>query len=297
MKLYIYPYTSGSESAKLLGQRLSALRLKLSNSTYVHDPKNNLIINWGNSSCPYTENVLNPAAAIRQTVDKLKFFRLMMQAGLTGYLPPYWTHPDDIPSEAYPVLCRTTTTGCDGAGIVIALKRSEIVPAPLYTSVIGVSKEYRVTLFRDEVTDIQTKLPRQGQNAHPTIRTYANGWGFQRVAVDETVKSKIVEAAKAALRVSKLDFAGVDIIYSNGRAYVLEVNTAMGLEGQALDRFAKAVEAYAASLEPPSPVSALEGASPDNSDPIEAWLDQAPVSAAGGVDWQTVIIKMVARLS
>lgn len=286
MKLYVYPYTSGSESAKLLAERLGALRIKLQNSTYVHDPKRDLVVNWGNSRAPAFDNMLNKPAMIERTVDKLKFFRLMMQAGQAGYLPPYWTNYADIPDEAFPILCRTTTTGCDGAGIVIANNRGEVQSSPLYTSLIKDAMEYRVTLFKDDVTDIQTKLPRIGQMAHPYIRTYANGWGFQRKPVMSEVENKIVAAAKAALRVSGLDFAGVDVLFSNGRVYILEVNTAMGLEGDALNRFAAAVEAYAASLSaeyPEAPIVA-PGASPAKIDPIltavadKRWADVAQMA-------------------
>ncbi len=250
-KLYIYPYSSGSESAKLLAERLGAKRIKLQNSEYVHKP-DNLVINWGNSNCPHINGVLNTGAAIKQTVDKLKFFRLMMQKGQSGYLPQYWTNSADIPDEAFPIFCRTTTTGLDGAGIVIAEKRGQLQESPLYTRYIKGTVEYRVTMFRGEVTDIQTKLPRVGQEAHPMIRTFANGWGFQRKPVTPVIEAKIKAAAKAALDSSGLDFGGVDVLYDTtaGRAYVLEVNTAMGLEGDALDRFAVAIEGYVQSIQP-----------------------------------------------
>lgn len=290
MKLYVYPYASGSESAKLLAERLSAMRIKLQNSEYVHKP-NNLIVNWGNSSCPYTENVLNPGAAIKNTVDKLRFFRLMLQKGQGGYLPRYWTSPADIPDDAFPIFCRTTTTGLDGAGIVIANNRAELVDANLYTSFIGDSTEYRVTLFQDQVTDVQIKLPRAGETPHPTIRTYKNGWGFQRKPVPDSILAKITAAARAAIDSSGLDFGGVDVLYSEGRAYILEVNTAMGLEGDALERFAQAVEGYVLKKEsslstpPPSPILGVSV----EEDPI--------IEAVRKGYWTEVIQLAVARIA
>lgn len=249
MKLYIYPYSSGSESAKLLAEKLNAKRIKLQNSEYVHG-ENNLVINWGNSNCPHTENTLNQGVAIKNTVDKLRFFRLMVQKGLSGYLPPYWTNSADIPDEAFPVFCRTTTTGLDGAGIVVAHNRGELAPADLYTSLVKDTTEYRVTVFRGKVTDIQTKLPRLGETPHEFIRTFSNGWGFQRKPVAPAVEQKIVQAAKAALDAAGLDFGGVDVLYNGSKAVILEVNTAMGLEGGALERFAEAVTTYVAEITP-----------------------------------------------
>ncbi len=284
MKLFVYPYASGSESAKLLSERLSAKRIKLSNSEYSHS-ENNLVINWGNSNCPFTSNVLNPGAAIKNTVDKLKFFRLMMQKGLSGYLPNYWTSHEDIPDEAFPIFCRTTTTGLDGAGIVVAANRNDLVPADLYTSYIKDTNEYRVTLFKGTVTDIQTKKPRVGETVNPMIRTYKNGWGFQRLYVAATVEAKIKTAAVAAISASGLDFGGVDVLYSpiTGRATVLEVNTAMGLEGDALERFAKAVESYVAVTYPETvnePVAPLPVA-PEGHDSVKETL----IKAYDAGDW------------
>lgn len=294
-KLYVYPYTTGSESAKLLAAELGAKRIKLQNSEYVHQ-EGNLIVNWGNSNCPFTKNTLNQGWAIKNTVDKLAFFRMMMKAGLGGYLPLYWTHAYDIPDDMFPIFCRTTTKGCDGAGIVIANDRDGLVEAELYTRYIPESTEYRVTIFMGEVTDIQTKLPRHGEDAHPMIRTYKNGWGFQRKPVLEAIVQKIEQAAQSAIRASGLDFGGVDVLYDGTKAYVLEVNTAMGLEGDALKRFAAAVQKYALSFEPPAP-PAPEPEPYDYMKELDKWVDSVPVSPAGGVDWQTVLVKIAGRLA
>lgn len=269
--LYIYPYNSNSESAKLLAERLGAKRIKLQNSEYVHK-EDNFILNWGNSNCPYTSRVLNPGSAIKNTVDKLDFFRKMVANGFSQHIPTYYTNPADIPICDFPVLCRTSTTGMDGAGIVVARNRDELVAAPLYTKYIGNSTEYRVTIFKGEVTDIQTKLPRAGESFDPIIKTYANGWGFQRLPVPPHIRDKIVEVAKIALEVAGLDFGGVDVVRSGslGRAFVLEVNTAMGLEGQALERFAEAVERYLATTLAEAPVNTLEEPSEG---PTEAIID------------------------
>lgn len=296
MKLYIYPYSTGSESAKLLAERLGALRIKLSNSTYEHSP-DKLVINWGNSNAPSFSGMLNSPNAIKNTVDKLCFFRLMMQKGLGAYLPIYYTNSQDIPDSAFPVFCRTTTTGCDGAGIVIAENRSDLVPAPLYTSVIQNSSEYRVTIFRGKVTDIQTKLPRLGENAHPLIKTFKNGWGFQRKPVASNIEAAIIEASRKALDAAGLDFGGVDVIVSGGYTKVLEVNTAMGLEGGALDRFAEAIEAYVKEITPmPDDAPKLTKEWFEGAVKVDGELDHL-LAAANAGNWTEVIKIAAGRLA
>lgn len=264
-KLYIYPYASASESAKLLAERLGAKRIRLTNSTYVYDPSH-IIINWGNTCCPYPS--LNPADLLSQTVDKLRLFRLCNRVSAADMLPRYWTHADDIPSSVFPVVCRTTTKGCDGEGIVIANNRSELVDAPLYTQLIADGQEYRVTVFKDYgITDIQTKKKRIDTPClSEVVKTYANGWGFQRLAISPDVDSLLEKLAERVLLVTGLDFCGIDVIVKNGKAYLLEVNSAMGLEGGALDRFATAVEAHVAKVEaartPSTPEPAVEAVAP-----------------------------------
>lgn len=256
--LYVYPYNSASESAKLLAEKLSAKRIRLVNSTYQYK-EGDIIVNWGNTKCPYPS--LNPAESLYHTVNKLRCFRKLRGRGFDA-IPDYWTDPNDIPSNAFPIFCRTEVEGHDGSGIVVAMCRSDLVPAKLYTRMIA-GTEYRVTVFQGEVTDIQTKLPRLGvEIKDEMVRTYSNGWGFQRRDVPEDVKKIITDLAKDALRELDLDFAGFDVVYNpmQKKAYLLEANSAMGLEGGALDRFAGAVLRYVDDQKPaevvqPAPVS------------------------------------------
>lgn len=247
MRIFVYPYQSASESAKLLADALDAKRIRLQNSTYEYR-EDDLIVNWGNSNCPYPS--LNSAEALKRSINKLSCFRYLRGQGFDT-IPNYWTSPEDIPASAFPIFCRTEVEGHDGSGIVVAMCREELVPAKLYTSQVA-GTEYRVTVFKGEVTDIQTKLPRNGVAVlSQQVRTYANGWGFQRRDLPPGVGDVITELARDAIRILGLDFAGCDIVYNpmQQKAYLLEVNSAMGLEGGALDRFASAVLRYKRDLE------------------------------------------------
>src|SRR3546814_3140988 len=41
------------------------------------------------------------------------------------YLPKFWTKKEDIPDEAFPIVCRTVLSGHSGVGIVIADRSEE----------------------------------------------------------------------------------------------------------------------------------------------------------------------------
>lgn len=288
MKLFVYPYVTASESAKLLAERLGAKRIKLQNSEYVHS-EGKVVINWGNTRCPFIKNVLNPAEKLKETVDKLRLFRLLTRKGAGFNLPDYWVHPDDIPDSAFPVLCRTTTTGYDGEGIVIANSRSELVSAPLYVKLIEAEEEYRVTAVKGYgVTDIQTKRPRSGHSPDSPIKTYSNGYGFQRLPVHNSYAYTLESMADSILKLTGLDFAGLDIIRKDDNYYLLEVNSAMGLEGQALERFATGIEALVNTRWPevkemPEVATTLESAIAQSSEYNEIF------SAIERKDWQKVI--------
>ena len=111
--------------------------------------------------------------------------------------------------------------------------------------------EFRIHVFKRNgeyvVIDRQQKTLR---TTHPTtgepidktkvnfmIRNHRNGFIFQRN--DIKVPADVEVQALKAMKVTGLDFGAVDVIWNEheGRAYVLEINTAPGLEGTTLDNY------------------------------------------------------------
>ena len=77
MRTFILSYNPFSESAKQLSYGLEIRRIKLTNTKYVPKP-DDLLINWGNSSPPFSEdsvNWLNRPSKLREITNKLRFFR------------------------------------------------------------------------------------------------------------------------------------------------------------------------------------------------------------------------------
>jgi hypothetical protein len=244
MRLRILPYKKGSASAKALAEKLGAKRIKLTNSRFT--PRSgDVIINWGNSKMPanwdgYTAEVFNQPDLVKEQSDKLRFFTIN---NALEWLPTFWTSAEEIPDEAFPVVCRTVLNGHSGNGIVIADSRDDLAPAKLYVKYIKKKDEYRIHLGRNadldiEVIDIQQKK-RNTSCDQPNwqIRNHQNGFIYAREGV--VPPDRVLECALDCFSRSWLDFGAVDVIWSEwkGEAYVLEINTAPGLQGTTLDKY------------------------------------------------------------
>src|SRR5690606_23689172 len=109
--------------------------------------------------------------------------------------------------------------------------------------------EFRVHVAFGRVIDVQRKALRQtdheGNPIDTTkidfrIRNLAHGFIFKRH--DISVPSCVTEEAVKAVEALGLDFGAADVIYNaaEGKAYVLEVNTAPGLEGTTVESYTNA---------------------------------------------------------
>ena len=236
MAIKIYPYKQGSRSARALADALGGRVLRLQGSTYRYDPRN-LHINWGNSQNSPYQGILNSAMYVSQASNKLSAFERMRIEGVQ--IPEFWTNREDIPDDAFPIVCRTLLNSHSGRGIVIADNRDALVPAPLYVKYMKKRDEYRIHVGRMGIIAIQKKaIPNGTEPIDTRIRNHHNGYVFVRGDVNPPVS--VLEQATLAIGALGLDFGAVDIIYNHHhqRATVLEVNTAPGLEGQTITDYA-----------------------------------------------------------
>jgi hypothetical protein len=76
------------------------------------------------------------------------------------------------------------------------------------------------------------------------IRSHSNGWVFCREDVE--ISPMLIATARGAVEALGLDFGAVDIIYNQheNQYYVLEVNTAPGLEGQSVVDYTRAINEW-----------------------------------------------------
>lgn len=244
MAIKIYPYKQGSRSARLLADTLGARVLRLEGSRY-RPRQGDMVINWGNSVSPWNDDdpitLLNYHQYVRLASNKLTAFQRWdsnTEHDISLSIPDFWTNQEDIPDEAFPVVCRTVLSGHSGAGIFLADTRNELVRAPLYTKYIKKLEEFRVHVVRDKVIFTQRKAKRYDvENPDYRIRNLANGFNFVLSDIDD---ARLSDLAVSAVKSLGLDFGAVDIIYNQrqDRYYVLEVNCAPGLEQRTADMYA-----------------------------------------------------------
>lgn len=257
MKIFVNQYKAGSKSAKALVKGLQevgveAKRIKKVGSKYKHDPENHVVVNWGDSHCKHHANMLNKSDAVASASNKYSTFEALQEAGVQA-VPSFFSKEDAInfltAKEGRVIYCRTLLQGSQGDGIVIAKTPDELVNAKLYTGGLLSEgrKEFRVHVFKGEVLHVQQKRRRNGWRDNPDysdeVRNLKGGWifGIKDVEIEDETKATAVSAVEAL----GLDFGAVDILQTpNGKGWVLEVNTACGLEGTTVSKYVEAIKNY-----------------------------------------------------
>lgn len=251
----VLPYKAGSRSATALAQALQTRCVNLRNSR-VHRLQRT-IVNWGNSGRNLppqglgSNPVLNSFESVRNASCKLRTLEILSEVGVS--IPEFFTSRTeaaqflrDNPNKK--IVCRTVLNGNSGNGIVIATNPDELVRANLYTVYILKQDEYRVHVFKDQdqeykVFDLQRKARSSNTPVHEVdwqVRNLQGGFIFKREGVNfSTVPQDVIDQAIASVQALGLDFGAVDVVRNQRRnsAYVLEVNTAAGLEGTTLERY------------------------------------------------------------
>lgn len=245
MRVRVLPYKQGSKSARVLADALGGRVLRVNGDSRFIPRRDDVLINWGSSrrmALMGYGQVANDPGKVGSASNKLNFFNLLRE-NHSDIIPEFWTNRSDIPEDAYPVVCRTVLNGHSGEGIVIANDESELVNAPLYTKYIKKKDEYRIHVgTTNQIISVQRKARRRDtpdEDVNWLIRNHKNGFVFVRNGV---VPPEVVTAAAIrALDATGLDFGAVDVIYHEreNRAYVLEVNTAPGLEGSTVNDYVK----------------------------------------------------------
>ena len=253
--MYIYSHNRYSEGANLIRK---ALRIKsLARHIESRRPlRQQPLINWGAASIDFSRTVwranrgftrtLNTPDSVALAHNKLLTFNTLTNAAVSV---PDWTEErataQQWVNEGYTVVVRTLLNASEGKGIILwnrELPLADNVRAPLYVKYIKKKHEYRVHVAKaypvnpdtgtHTILCIQQKLRKRGfENRDNQIRNHDNGWVFavnDIVQPHTDIKIQSIEALKALA----LDFGAVDVVWNERqqKAYVLEVNTAPGLE-------------------------------------------------------------------
>lgn len=253
MSIFVAPYKAGSKSAKRLAEGLDAKRIKKTRSNFVGDSLKT-VINWGNSNLSEEAlkcRVINHPDAVKIASNKRSFFEHIQekiyQTGLLVNLPDFTTSKrvaEDWLDYGHTVVERHKLTGNSGDGIKLKSEGDAIEEARLYVRYIPKKSEWRVHVVGDEAILVQRKARKRDvpdSEVNWKVRNHDNGFIFARNE-GEAPPSNIIEQAVAVVKACGLDFGAVDLIYNERAniAYVLEVNTACGMEGSTLDDYVEA---------------------------------------------------------
>lgn len=146
------------------------------------------------------------------------------------------------------VFGRKVLNGSCGVGIVVMEKPADFQPCPVYTLYKPKKREFRVHVFRDKVVAIvekKRKADYEGDKKDAKIRNLEHGYIFaQTVELTPQLKKRLEETSLAAAKVCSSDFRGVDVAYNekNDDVFVIEVNSAPGIEGTNVERYAQAIK-------------------------------------------------------
>lgn len=239
----IWPYKRFSSSAKVLARMLNVKRIV--NPVY-RVKRRDFIINWGSSKAQGVR--LNTTAAIAKATDKRVALKLMQDAGVA--VPEFTTDravAQQWIDDERRVVVRQLANSHSGRGASV-VGEGQLPEAPLYTRYFRRDHEFRVHVFKGRVIDHVRKKRRNGYAENPNhndhIRTHSNCWVFCRegVSLPDGVGANAIRAVAAL----GLDFGAVDVLYRERgeKVAVLEVNTAPGLEGQTVAKYAAAIKEY-----------------------------------------------------
>ena len=120
-----------------------------------------------------------------------------------------------------------------GKDLVRWLRRARI--SDFYVKKLDLVKEFRVHIFDGKSIRMGLKVPRVNVTPHPWIRSFRQGWNIDYgTACQEARIRGLRKAAKRAVKALGYAFGAVDIgITADNKIYVLEVNTAPGLQNKA----------------------------------------------------------------
>lgn len=233
----IKPYRRYSRGAKALAKALGGRRFRDGMVIRSSD----VVINWGDGECSIT-GVLNKPDAVKAVANKRRAFEIFAANNVP--VPAFATSIDAVTWKNSKTVVRHKLTGHSGEGIQIVNEGEELPQAPLYVEYKKKAEEYRIHVgIRNSETQIiavQRKARRKDvgdSDVNWQVRNHDNGFVFVRSTANPS--QSVLDAAADALRVSGLDFGAVDVIWNEheGKAYVLEINSAPGLEGQTVQDY------------------------------------------------------------
>ena len=235
-----------SESARQIARVLGARTTRVTNSKF-NPARATAVVNWGSTLCPTSPNVINGGQAVAEAVDKGLLRDKLLAAGDIR-IPETLTQEQAIARlrDGRKVVVRSLMRASEGRGMRV-IDNPEELPTHIdgarvrdFTKYIPKRHEYRVHCADGVgVFFVQQKRKRREHDGHNyQIRNRSNGWVFAHNEIHPP-PCDVLRQAWRGFSETDLDFGAVDIIWNerSGKAWLLEINTAPGLEGETLLRY------------------------------------------------------------
>jgi len=211
-----------------------------------------LLINWGfrgsfGFSIPEGVDILNRPENVANASDKRRCLRILTDNEVpTLDFALNRTDAAALFENTDKVYCRTRISSHSGRGIIIANNIEELVDAQLYTANFPNTTEFRVHIFKGQITDITQKKSMSSERRErlgitrterrEEVRNLGSGWSFVRTEMDlydseGDVRNEIHDVSLDAMSALGLDFGAVDLLMNDeGECRVVEANTACGMK-------------------------------------------------------------------
>lgn len=249
--LYILPYKTHSKGYRLLRTEMGITPAQ--NKKVMQEfVTGSTIINWGNrTSTAQTQldnhnKMFNHPRLLNDVSNKIKFFGKISKKVRT----PEWTVDQRVAlewlKEGHEVLGRSAT-GSGGKDICFGSEDADqFLKSEFWVKYKKKKDEYRVHIGNGKVFDYQKKALRNlDEDGDPIdtsqvdyrVRNHSGGFIFKRQ--DVSPPDDVLNQSMRAMDICGLDFGAVDCIWNEHeqKAYVLEINSAPGLEGSTVKKY------------------------------------------------------------
>jgi D-ala D-ala ligase C-terminus len=214
--------------------------------------KVDVLIRWGSQKLVGKPGkVVNQAKCIAKASNKLG---ALIDLAAAGVPTPKIVKvaPGIIPQVNLPCLGRATHHS-HGTDIVLCLQKHDLRMAVTATTdggagcshlseYIPVAREFRIHVFDGAVIKISEKFLVEPDKYCPWMRNHDHGYHYMSPKADKNGRTpaSVKVAAIEAIEALELDFGAVDVVFGDdGKAYVLEINTAPGLIEDGVERYGK----------------------------------------------------------
>lgn len=208
--------------SRLLAEKLECGRNK----------NDDIIVRYGRVDLREARIEINRNDALKLARNKLVSLFHFKSAGL-----PVPRFSKEISGLRFPILGRSFYHH-GGKDIKVIKSMIDFIECDYYIEFLPVEKEYRFHVVDGGIISASRKYD---GDENVFCRNYSTGWRFKEV---KRYSPELPVISKEAVKCLGLDFGAVDIIISEGKPYVLEVNTAPGMIERRAEAYANAIKKY-----------------------------------------------------